>query len=806
MPSRHVIWSSYQMDKQTFQKFMEMLEGTGDRADPTKPFTRYIYAYTKWRHNLPPEYRRKAPGLPFNDSSDKERVNVLVAMEKNGPACSIPLQEADVYEYHLCSYSEFVFFPLRFIPYKTHCQLNDVNHPDYAVTHEPTECDRAKLEQWLNYVNNHNGGKICILLLNRGFKPTRFLYLSLSRSLNTTPRVYSSRVISPFIPLLFILASTRARTLATASLSALPFFDEINLPLFELSQYHSRSPTPVFQKHRPDTDSDSNDDLITTFETMSTKTKSDWAELVIPTNERSAPPHVTASKIMPELLCDFERLAKIHFLHKNVASEEQVTRLWGCFADPRIDSWLEANKATLHKLSFEAFMAKLCDNPIVLDRDWFKSSHKKLRARRLDVESNPPQTVFNFSNKIISHANLLINTPRQQSDENLCKILENGLDADLGSCLVKTRHAHIKLKNSHPLFSTNFSTFSTELALLDKDRNSENHRIFNIAQHIAHSNPGSRASTLLTNSSAGNRKDNCRVNKPMGSTSNPSMNHPPKLTDNKRTLLDSNSGCRKCHQFFVECRTWSNTHEFPPPMGENYRELTQSGVDAAHRHKGKSQSTVAAVVADSSDKENSNVISAVLDGSDSEDEIAMMDLTKMKNRSRKHRWKLVHELKSVCAMIRPSFPPERNKTDIVAAVKEHIEGIAILEKLREHEDKLKDKYQPIFEPIPHTEDLPSSVMANIQIIDASKTIAARSYRCPKKFWDLWKTLLQSHLDSGKICPSDSSFASPLFIIPKANPKALPRWVNDFRALNANTVTDHHPLPRIDDILSDCGKD
>ena len=33
----------------------------------------------------------------------------------------------------------------------------------------------------------------------------------------------------------------------------------------------------------------------------------------------------------------------------------------------------------------------------------------------------------------------------------------------------------------------------------------------------------------------------------------------------------------------------------------------------------------------------------------------------------------------------------------------------------------------------------------------------------------------------------------------------PRWVNDYRALNSNTVQDNFPLPRIDDILADCGK-
>ena len=47
--------------------------------------------------------------------------------------------------------------------------------------------------------------------------------------------------------------------------------------------------------------------------------------------------------------------------------------------------------------------------------------------------------------------------------------------------------------------------------------------------------------------------------------------------------------------------------------------------------------------------------------------------------------------------------------------------------------------------------------------------------------------------------------SGAFIIPKADPTVLPRWVNDFRQLNANTVTDSFPIPRVDDILVDCAK-
>ena len=61
------------------------------------------------------------------------------------------------------------------------------------------------------------------------------------------------------------------------------------------------------------------------------------------------------------------------------------------------------------------------------------------------------------------------------------------------------------------------------------------------------------------------------------------------------------------------------------------------------------------------------------------------------------------------------------------------------------------------------------------------------------------------LNSGFIRPSSSAFASPSFIIPKANPTVLPRWVCDYRRLNENMVPDNFCLPQVDDILADCAK-
>jgi hypothetical protein len=45
----------------------------------------------------------------------------------------------------------------------------------------------------------------------------------------------------------------------------------------------------------------------------------------------------------------------------------------------------------------------------------------------------------------------------------------------------------------------------------------------------------------------------------------------------------------------------------------------------------------------------------------------------------------------------------------------------------------------------------------------------------------------------------------VFIIPKADPTVLPRWVNDYRQLNTNTVTDSFPIPLVSKILTDIGQ-
>ena len=58
--------------------------------------------------------------------------------------------------------------------------------------------------------------------------------------------------------------------------------------------------------------------------------------------------------------------------------------------------------------------------------------------------------------------------------------------------------------------------------------------------------------------------------------------------------------------------------------------------------------------------------------------------------------------------------------------------------------------------------------------------------------------VQQMLSSNVICPSNSPWASPVVMVRKKDGSL--RFCVDFRQLNAATVKDAHPLPRIDDLL------
>jgi hypothetical protein len=169
---------------------------------------------------------------------------------------------------------------------------------------------------------------------------------------------------------------------------------------------------------------------------------------------------------------------------------------------------------------------------------------------------------------------------------------------------------------------------------------------------------------------------------------------------------------------------------------------------------------------------------------------------------------MVAELKMVCAERKAMFSHTHEdvaQIDVVTAICVQMEVLAAQEQLNRLSEATKNKYSNVFNPIPHVDELPTDVYCRIKLKDVSKTITTRTYTSLRKFKEVWATLIQQHLDAGRIHPSNSEHASPAFLVPKSDTMVLPRWVNDYQQLNANTVLDAFPLPRVDDILADCAK-
>src|SRR6202522_3861883 len=169
---------------------------------------------------------------------------------------------------------------------------------------------------------------------------------------------------------------------------------------------------------------------------------------------------------------------------------------------------------------------------------------------------------------------------------------------------------------------------------------------------------------------------------------------------------------------------------------------------------------------------------------------------------------MIDELTIVCQKLRPIIDSSLEKTadlDIVSAVRQRIESLALEASLRKEEAEIREDFRDLFEPIPHVNRLPTDCLAEIYLKDPTLHVKGRTYPCPRKYRESWQILIKQHLDAGRIRPTSSPHASPAFIVPKTDPNALPRWVNDYRQLNANTIVDSHPLPCADDILNDCAQ-
>ena len=86
---------------------------------------------------------------------------------------------------------------------------------------------------------------------------------------------------------------------------------------------------------------------------------------------------------------------------------------------------------------------------------------------------------------------------------------------------------------------------------------------------------------------------------------------------------------------------------------------------------------------------------------------------------------LMHELQTVCACIRPLVEARCEKIselNFIAVIHECIEQLAGQEILTKLNNKVKDTYTNIFQPIPHMDEMLDNVHCKIMLKDSSRII------------------------------------------------------------------------------------
>lgn len=136
---------------------------------------------------------------------------------------------------------------------------------------------------------------------------------------------------------------------------------------------------------------------------------------------------------------------------------------------------------------------------------------------------------------------------------------------------------------------------------------------------------------------------------------------------------------------------------------------------------------------------------------------------------------MLTELVSICKqhLAKGRMVPDVKLINVAGLIRDHVEFLSFQQKVKGIEKQMLTEFEDVFQPLPHVQKMPQNVTMKIKLKNAEETIKTQMYACPQKFWDVWKTLMQQHLEAGCIRLSSSPHVSPAFIIPKADASVLP---------------------------------
>ena len=114
-------------------------------------------------------------------------------------------------------------------------------------------------------------------------------------------------------------------------------------------------------------------------------------------------------------------------------------------------------------------------------------------------------------------------------------------------------------------------------------------------------------------------------------------------------------------------------------------------------------------------------------------------------------------------------------------------------------NQLIQQYSPIFALDKYDVGLISLSKCDIEL-NSHIPINLRPYRCNLKDKEILEEQIRNLLDNGLIQKSTSQYAFPVTLVKKKDTDNKERLCIDFRKLNAISIPDNHPFPRIEDIV------
>ena len=121
------------------------------------------------------------------------------------------------------------------------------------------------------------------------------------------------------------------------------------------------------------------------------------------------------------------------------------------------------------------------------------------------------------------------------------------------------------------------------------------------------------------------------------------------------------------------------------------------------------------------------------------------------------------------------------------------------EKSKEESEHIMQEYDDVFpEELPAHLPISRSIDHRIELIPGSIPPSRSMYRMSPKEIDEIKKQLTELLEKGLVQPSKSPFGAPILMVKKKD--GTLRMCIDYRALNAITIKNRYPLPRVDELF------